>query len=386
MIASLQEQSIPSDGFIEKFIRERIAILCDDSAGSFRAALVSPAKNMDRDTVNRMITLSSGILCVALDSARVQAFMLAPMSRPRMTPSGRPATGSGDTSSGAAICFCESVEAREGVTTGISTADRALTISILGEETPVPRKLVKPGHIFPVEVRPGGVLVRNAIPEGSLDIVRMAGFTEAAAFVDLLNERGEFLDKFSTEQLAIAENLPMLTLSQLIRIRLQTESLVYKVAEARLPTRLAGELRSVIYKSKVHEGENLALIKGEIDGDAPVLTRVQMEFAFGDVFGGNNPPTRLQIQRSMKAIGERGRGVLLYLRRPAAGQLEEQVSSWETTFKQRSPSTLREYGLGAQILRDLGVRRVELLTGSKVDMQGLGYFGLEIVSQNQIPE
>ncbi|RIL00863.1 MAG: bifunctional 3,4-dihydroxy-2-butanone-4-phosphate synthase/GTP cyclohydrolase II, partial [Proteobacteria bacterium] len=178
---------------------------------------------------------------------------------------------------------------------------------------------------------------------------------------------------------------PLITLSALTRHRLENEALVYRAAEARLPTQLAGELRTFVYRSRLHHGEHLALVKGEIAPDKPVLTRVQPEFTFADVFGGDNPPSRAQIKRSLQAIGERECGVFVYLRRASEGQLSSQISRWEQRFNEKPASMMREYGLGAQILRDLGVRKVELLTGSKKNLVGLKTFGIEIVSQLPLP-
>jgi 3,4-dihydroxy 2-butanone 4-phosphate synthase/GTP cyclohydrolase II len=230
------------------------------------------------------------------------------------------------------------------------------------------------------------VLVRNALPEGALDIVRIANFTDAALFVDLLDENGEFLSLARQEKLAAERDLPTISLGDLIRFRLETEKLVTRVAEARLPTRIAGELRSCIYKSSVHSGEHVALIKGTIDPNKPTLTRVQPEFTFGDVFGGNNPPSRSQLHQALKAINDHGSGVLVYLRRPASGQLRQQVASWSAEYGHKPAWMMREYGLGAQILRDLGVKRIELLTGTPRNLSGLTTFGIEIVGQRAITE
>ena len=145
-------------------------------------------------------------------------------------------------------------------------------------------------------------------------------------------------------------------------------------------------MTSIVYRSKIHHGEHVALVKGVIDPELPTLVRVQLEFTFGDVFGGGNPPTRKQVHNSLKAIGQRGSGILLYLRRPVRGQIKDQIDSWQTKFHEKPASMMREYGLGAQILRDLGVRKLELLTEKKREYIGLETFGLEIVSQHAIPE
>jgi len=367
--------------FLLAFNERRLALLQDDFGPLDRSVLVAAAQNMTKSLMNELLTLSAGVVFVALSPARTQAFMLNPMSRLRMTASNTKAAAEDYH----IPLLCESVEAREGVTTGISAADRALTTAILGEEQPAPRKLVRPGHIFPIEVCDGGVLMRNALPEGALDIVKLTGHTEAAVFADILDEQGDFMNACRCRTLCTRHQIPMISLSSLTLMRLQSEALVYKVAEAKLPTRLAGELRSCIYKCKIHDGEHLALIKGQIDPELPVLTRVQPEFTFSDVFGGSTPPSRLVLERCLKAIGERGQGVFIYLRRPAAGQLREQIESWQTAYRQKPALLMREYGLGAQILRHLGVRKVELLSAGRLSLVGLKTFGMEIISQRPIP-
>lgn len=362
--------------FIEDFKRRGMALLCDTAANPARALVVSPAQDVATNTVNEILGTTGGLLFVALSPERVSQFMLSTMSRPRtQTVGAEPAS----------LNMCVSVEAREGVTTGISVADRTATIRCLGESIPNPRKLVKPGHIIPVEVRAGGVLVRSSLPEGALDLVSIAGFSEAALFSDLLDGAGEVMPVLECRKLAERLKAPFIELDQLIRYRLENETLIQRVAEAKLPTVLAGELRSCIYKSTVHSGEHLALIKGKIDPDRPTLTRVQTEFTFSDVFGGSSPASRRQLHQSLRAIGERGSGVLVYLRRPSRGQLKEQVRASESLEREKPAALMREYGLGAQILRDLGVRKIELLTNSKKSLIGIKTFGIEIVSQLPIP-
>jgi len=353
----------------------KLGILVDDSQLPERAILVAPASLVDRDLVAEILNLTGGLLSVAMTPPRVDAFLLTEMARPRLKSTRSPIIET-------PLQFCISVEAREGVTTGISADDRAHTIRILGEDLPSPRKIVSPGHIFPVQVRTGGVLVRTALPEGAVDLVVAAGFTDAALMVEVLDRDGNFMSEAGIGDLAQQKNLPLFKLSNLVRHRLQREKLVTRIAEAKLPTRHAGELSTFIYKSSLHEGEHVALTKGTFDGLTPVLTRVQLENTFGDIFGGQEVSSRTQIHLAMKAIGENGSGVLLYLRRPYQGQLAGQAYSF--LDRPRPATMMREYGLGAQILRDLGVRKLELLTDSKNKFVGLDTFGLEIVSQRQL--
>jgi len=281
-----------------------------------------------------------------------------------------------------------SVEAREGISTGISAADRATTIAILGAPTPQPRALVKPGHIFPIETRDGGVLVRLAIPEGAIDLVRLAGFTDAALFIDLLDESGDLLDASAARSFGTKHSIPVTSLTELITYRLECEPLVSRVAEARLPTTLAGEMRAVVYRSRIHDVEHVALVKGAVDKGTPVLVRVQAENTVPDVFGGTGTNSRQHLQNSLRAIEARGSGILLYLRRPFVDDKGQNVQSLRDPKYLSAPNAtmMREYGVGAQILRDLGVKQIELLTATPRSLAGLPSFGIHITAQHAIPE
>lgn len=365
--------------FVDIFRSSRVGILIDDAGGS-RAAVVAPAFEMSAASMNTFLTWTGGLPFVALSPERAEAFLLATMARPRVNA----ARASLDTST---LPQYVSVEAREGVTTGISAADRAATVSILGAPVPQARKLVQPGHIFPAETREGGVLVKAAIAEGAVDLVKLAGFTDAALFIDLLDAKGELMSEAAARDFASAKNLPLVTITDIIAYRLDRESLVTRVAEARLPTAQAGEVRSIIYRSKLHDVEHIALVKGEVNHGNPVLVRVQGENTVADVFGGPDPSTRHAIQDSLRAIGERGEGVLIYLRRPFVDDKSGQVQLLGSTRPDgRSAVLMREYGVGAQILRDLGVTKIELLTAASRPLGGLTGFGLEIVSQVAIPD
>ncbi|MEY4669683.1 MAG: hypothetical protein RL518_2382 [Pseudomonadota bacterium] len=362
--------------FLAEFKQVQLAILVDDLSTS-RAALIAPTEAISGEQVNRILSISGGITLVAISPERAAAFLLSTMARPSTTdhsilPSSRTSQ-------------YVSVEAREGITTGISAADRAKTLQILGAKVAQPRALVKPGHIFPVETRSGGVLVKTAIPEGALDIVKMIGATDAALFVDLLDTQGELMSEQQAQACATREHLPIVTLSELIRYRLQQESLVQRVAEATLPTTLAGEVRAIVYRSHISEIEHVALVKGDVKGDTPVVVRVQAEHTVPDVFGGNAPATRSHLQNSLKEVGERGRGVLLYLRRPFMDPKGNSVQHLKDPPPSPSATIMREYGVGAQILRDLGVTHVELLTSSTHLLEGLPSFGITVVAQHPIP-
>ena len=352
------------------FCVTRLAVLLDEASG--KSALVAPAKNINVGEVNRIIGFTGGTVFVAISSTRASGFLLPQMSRPKTKNTKQIVGGSQ---------MLVSVEAREGVSTGISAADRARTISILGEDQVKPERLVQPGHIFPLQVADGSLLTRNGIAEGAFDLVNLSKLGEAAVFVDLLGPNGDYLSLAQSKEFAESQKLPLIGLSDLTRHRLETESLIERVAETRLPTEIAGELKTIVYRSRVHQGEHLALIKGTLDLQKPVLVRVQREFTFSDVFGGGTPPSRNQLRASLSAIGQRGSGVLVYLRTNASGQLSEQITRAQDAFAQKPAAMMREYGIGAQILRDLGIRSIELLTTSSKKLEGLTTFGIEIVAQ-----
>ncbi len=364
--------------FLEELTRSRLGVLIDD-LGSSRAALVAPAQEISAELVNRALALSGGLTFVALSQERAAALMLPEMSRPE--PSAAPNAREGDS-----LKMLSSVEAREGITTGISASDRAATLRILGAKMPHPRDLVKPGHIFPVEARTGGVLVKAAIPEGALDLVSLAGFSDAALFIDLLGASGELLSSEEAARFASDHGIAAAALSELISYRLHREPLVTRTAEATIPSQIAGELRGITYRSAIHDVEHIALVKGDVSHGGPVLVRVQAENTLSDVFGGGSRSSRAQLQASLRAIAERGSGVLLYLRRPHIEETNGERHSVQTPAQRANQARMmREYGVGAQILRDLGITQIEVLSSSSKSLSGLASFGLTIVSQQPIP-
>jgi len=365
---------------LSAFLHSKLCVLHDD-VGEDRSVIVAPAQSITPGQINFILTHTGGLTLVALTEERASAFMLDYM--PRTSRSDR----QNDTSS--PFVQYTSVEAREGVTTGISAADRATTIRILGAETPQPRELVKPGHIFPVEARSGGVLVRASIPEAALDCVRLAGYSDAALFVDLLDTRGELLTRDKATAWASHHNIPCCSISELVQYRLSHEPLIKRLSEATVPTLAAGEVRVIAYSSSIHDVEHLAIVKGTLITSQPVLVRVQVENTITDVFGGTQPLSRAQIQNSLRALAEQGSGVMLYLRRaslletPLFGTTETHTS---TPHASTATTSMREYGVGAQILRDLGISTIELLSSTQRTLVGLDSFGITVARQRPIPE
>jgi 3,4-dihydroxy 2-butanone 4-phosphate synthase/GTP cyclohydrolase II len=239
-----------------------------------------------------------------------------------------------------------------------------------------------------VETRDGGVLVNLALPEGAVDLARLAGFTDAALFVDLLDARGEIMQAEQARDFGKQNSIATTSLTEIIAHRLEREPLVTRVAEARLPTTLAGDVRAIVYRSKIHDVEHIALVKGQVRGDQPILVRVQSENTITDVFGGVTPNSRLHLQNALRAIGSRERGVFLYLRRSFIDDRSNNIQSLKASDSPQgvAPTMMREYGVGAQILRDLGVSHIELLATTPRSLAGLPSFGIHIVSQHSIPD
>lgn len=358
------------------FASTRLGVLHDD-LGDDRSVLVAPAQDITESTVNLILTATGGLTFVAITPERAAAYMLSEMQRKNFSANAPLPTHSQYTS----------VEAREGVSTGISAADRATTIRLLGAETPMPRSLVKPGHIFPVQTKRGGTLVMAAIPEATVDIVKRAGCTDAALFVDLLTPDGEIMTSSAATSWAASRDLPVFSISEIIRDRLVREPLITRIAEATIPTLVAGDFQMIAYRSEIHDVEHVALVKGELDRNAPVLVRVQVEHTIADVFGGTQPASREQINNSLLAIQQRGSGVLLYLRKK---MLHEDAPfmrppSPRDPHDHQPAASMREYGVGAQILRDLGITKIDLLSSTQRALVGLESFGMTVSKQSPIP-
>jgi len=370
---------MPFINFIERFRARRLALIMDDSSEEMRGVMIIPAAGATSELINEMILKARGILFVAVSSEIVEELQLAEMTR------------SGTVSRFAVPSEHEakrfvSVEARHGVSSGISAADRATTLTMLGSSELDPRLIVSPGHLFPVEALAGGVLVRSGFPEAAVDCVRALGeVSNVAGYMDCLDENGELCDAEQLYRLSKCFDIPLMRISEVVRYRLSTESLVTKVAEANLPTELAGIVRIHSFRTQIHAGDHIALVKGDVTTDKPVLTRVQVESTFSDIFGSEPQSTRNQVRQALTLIGARERGVFVYLSRIRRGGVLDDVNSQNShdekaaAIAQKDTVTMRQYGIGAQILRHLGVSRLELLSSRSGKREGLYDFGLDIV-------
>jgi 3,4-dihydroxy 2-butanone 4-phosphate synthase / GTP cyclohydrolase II len=362
--------------WLTKLKSNHLFILRDSTCPRRRAAIVAPTGTISEKEVNQIISITGGgLFFVAMTPERGEALLLTPMRRPQ--------TSSLHRSQNQTLAFLTSFDARSNVTTGISASDRMQALRMVGAGQANPRSIVKPGHIFPIEVHPSGLLGKMGLAEGAYDIIQCAKLGNSALFVDLLNkENGDLLTESEQEQLAHKTGFPIVTLDELIRHRLATEKLVERVTEAALPTHLGGSLRAIMYRSASHSGEHLVLVKGDVENSQPVLTRVQAEFTFSDVFGGSKPSSRDQLHAALSAIERAPSGILVYLRRTEEGQLTEQMSQhYDNGQTARGLVMMRQYGVGAQILHDLKIKKVTLLTNSNSYLPGLDSFGIEIVER-----
>jgi 3,4-dihydroxy 2-butanone 4-phosphate synthase/GTP cyclohydrolase II len=296
--------------------------------------------------------------------------------------------------------FTVSVDATSGITTGISAADRAKTILDAIADDAKPQDLVTPGHIFPLRARKGGVLVRAGQTEGSVDLARLAELKPAGVICEIMKDDGTMARQPDLMRFAKKHKLKVCTVADLIQYRLNYDSLVYRAATAPLPTRIGGQFQAIVYNTHVDESEHLALIKGDISPKEETLVRVHTKYVPGDVFGFELLNTGAVIQRSMEIIAQEGKGVILYLQPERKGLRPSMVAYPRMEGKQQKDMNLsfvyradfKEYGIGAQILRDLGVRKMRLLTNNRKHLVGLRGYGLEVTSlepvarDNPIPE
>src|SRR5918996_907390 len=357
----------------------RMVILMDDKDRENEGDLFMAAEKVTPQAINFMATHGRGLICLTLTEERVRLLNLSMMVSENTSPFG--------------TAFTVSIDSVSGITTGISAADRAKTILDAIDDDAKPQDLVTPGHIFPLRARNGGVLVRAGQTEGSVDLARLAGLKPAGVICEIMNDDGTMARQPDLIKFAKKHKLKVVTVADLIQYRLNYDSLVYRAADAPLPTRLGGQFQAVVYNTHVDQSEHLALIKGEISPKEETLVRVHTKYVPGDVFGFELLNTGAVIQRSMEIIAREGKGIILYLQPESMGQRPSMVAYPRVEGKQQkdmNPSfvyraNFKEYGIGAQILRDLGVRKMRLLTNNRKHLVGLRGYGLEIISLEPIP-
>jgi 3,4-dihydroxy 2-butanone 4-phosphate synthase / GTP cyclohydrolase II len=349
----------------------KMVILMDDENRENEGDLCMAASKVTPAAINFMAKYGRGLICFALAEERIDQLGLSMMVSHNRAPLG--------------TAFTVSIDARHGVTTGVSAHDRAMTIRRAMQPGSGPEDFVTPGHVFPLRAVRGGVLVRTGQTEGGVDLARLAGLPPASVICEIMNEDGSMARLPDLERFAARHALKICTIADLIEYRLRHDSLVHRVAEAVVPTRVGGPFKAYVYKTDVSDGEHLVLVRGDIRADKPILVRAHAEYLPGDVFGSIERDTSALLRRSMEMIAKAGRGVILYLRREAQG--EELLDRTRPRETARRPSTeprnratdFREYGVGAQILRDVGLGKIRLITNYPRRMVSLPGYGLEIV-------
>jgi 3,4-dihydroxy 2-butanone 4-phosphate synthase/GTP cyclohydrolase II len=369
---------VSTEEAIEEIRAGRMIILMDDEDRENEGDLCMAAEKVTAETINFMAAYGRGLICLPMAEEGIDALGLPMMVSKNTAPLG--------------TAFTVSIDARHGVTRGISAADRAITILTAVRDDVRPGDFVVPGHVFPLRARRGGVLVRTGQTEGAVDLSRLAGLKPAGVICEIMRDDGTMARLADLEEFSVKHGLKIATIADLIHYRLQHDSLVHHVADARLPTRYGGDFTAHVYTSDVDEEEHVVLVKGQITPEEPVLVRAHAEYLPGDVFGYTQSNTSALLHQAMEMIAAEGRGVLLYLRQEGQGaQLFRESGRSGRRFQHdgshrlsTSPGSqvhdFRDYGIGAQILRDIGVRKLRLLTNSPPRrLASLTGYGLEIV-------
>jgi 3,4-dihydroxy 2-butanone 4-phosphate synthase/GTP cyclohydrolase II len=367
---TFQEMKAPAEELIEEARRGRMFVLVDDEDRENEGDLVIPAQMATAEAINFMARYGRGLICLAMPRERCEQLGLPLMAR--------------DNASRHGTAFTVSIEAREGVTTGISAADRARTIAVAIDPSSGPRDIVSPGHVFPLMARDGGVLERTGHTEAAVDLARLAGLQPAGVICEIMNDDGTMARRDDLIRFAQLHGLKIGTIADLIAYRRKYDSIVRRVSEATVDSRYGGEFRTLVYMNKATKAQHVALVKGDVSTGEPVLVRVHAMNLFADALGEKLPGRGGEIESAMRLIAEEGRGIIVLIREPLAVQMA--LSKRHAGEKVEPPTgELRDYGVGAQILIDLGVREMILLTNTKKNVVGLGGFSLRIVGQRPIP-
>ena len=380
---SMQSNPIPPEATasveraIERVRSRGMVIMVDDEDRENEGDFVMAAEDATAEAINFMAVNGRGLICVPMEGHDLDRLGMPMMVRHNTSPH--------------STAMTVAVDAAFGITTGISSADRAHTIRLLSEPEATSENFVQPGHVFPLRYQEGGVLVRAGHTEGSIDLVRAAGKRSAAIVCEIMNDDGTMARRPQLEKIAKKHDIPIVSIADLIAYRLSRESFVQRVTETRLPTRW-GDFRCVAYKSNVDPAEHLALAMGKIDPETPILVRVHSECLTGDIFGSQRCDCGEQLDAAMSQIAEEGAGALVYMRQEGRGigllnklkayRLQDNgLDTVEANNRLGFQTDLRHYGVGAQILIDLGIRKFRFLTNNPKKVAGLEGFGLEMTEQ-----
>ena len=368
---------------IEEIRAGRMIVVVDDEDRENEGDLTLAAEKVTPEAINFMAKFGRGLVCLAMTEERLDHLRIGNMTQENTSQYG--------------TAFCEAIDARQGVTTGISAFDRARTIQVALDPATKPSDLARPGHVFPLRARKGGVLVRAGQTEASVDLARLAGMVPAGIICEIMKDDGSMARVPDLIGFCREHGMKMLTVAELIRYRMAHERYVHRVGEALVDTRF-GEFRMIAYESEVDGGEShVALVKGELShgsterGETPVLVRMHAHCLMGDVFGATGCECHATLEGAMRQISEEGRGALIYLHQTSQGFSVEKLGERNAlNFHrgQKAPSPFeaerqiqREIGIGAQILSDLDLRRIRLLTNRPKKVAALEGFGIEIVEQ-----
>jgi 3,4-dihydroxy 2-butanone 4-phosphate synthase/GTP cyclohydrolase II len=347
---------------IEDFRAGRMLVIVDDEDRENEGDVTVAAEKITPDIINFMAKHARGLICLSLTPELCDALALPPMSAKNTARLG--------------TAFTESIEAAEGVTTGISAADRAHTIAVAMDPATKPSDLARPGHVFPLRAREGGVLVRAGQTEAAVDLARLAGLRPGGVICEIMNDDGSMARVPQLREFCARHQLRMISVADLIRYRLQNERFVRRESEGCLRTEF-GDFKTIVYSSTIVSEMHLALIHGEVAGRENILVRMHSHCIYGDVFGSTECECRQMIQNSIERITQEGAGVLVYLHQTGPGIRHHIGHSTADGQKQ----LLHESGLGAQILSDLGLHTIRLLTNHPRKVVGLDAYGIEIVDQ-----